>query len=37
VAAAFRKKLKPKEIKEPGTSITAAFERLILLDGGKTS
>jgi ATP-dependent Clp protease protease subunit len=37
VAAAFRKKLKPKEITEPGISITAAFERLILLDGGKTS
>jgi ATP-dependent Clp protease protease subunit len=37
VAAAFRKKLKPKEIKEPGTSITAAFERLNLLSGGKTS
>jgi ATP-dependent Clp protease protease subunit len=35
VAAAFRKKLKPKEPTEPGTSITAAMERLILLDGGK--
>ena len=37
VAAAFRKKLKPKEITEPGISITAAFERLNLLYGGKTS
>jgi len=37
VAAAFRKKLKPKEIQEPGTSITAAMERLNFISGGKTS
>jgi len=34
VAAAFRKKLKPKAQEQPGTSITAAFERLNLLNGG---
>jgi ATP-dependent Clp protease protease subunit len=35
VAAAFRKNLKPKEPTETGTSITAAFERLNLIHGGK--